>query len=235
MVFRRISSLKELPEMKLTVNTGRKPMTYEESIEAADLSSFDTSENSENMGSPKHKMEQRLSEIEITADEDEEDCESEIEERALILLGWDLSTTLTQALTNLSMSQINYPAKVLFKSAMPVITMFLGLYIFLMSGDQSTPQWTPYGLILVTCSLFGAHCSAALTTCCGALIAGVTFTARKAITLVLSFALFPNRNILTYEHIYGAIIFLAGLIIRSFLKNDNVNKFSGKLKANDVS
>lgn len=41
-----------------------------------------------------------------------------------------LCRTVTQELTNLSMTQINYPAKVLFKSINPVITMLLGLVVF---------------------------------------------------------------------------------------------------------
>jgi len=72
-------------------------------------------------------------------------------------------------MSNLSMSQINYPAKVLFKSANPVITLLIGvfyeekrypmsdyvvvllliigLYVFVSCGnDASTPQSTRLGM-----------------------------------------------------------------------------------------
>ena len=219
----------------------------------------------------------------------------------------------TQALTNLSMTEVNYPAKVLFKSAMPVVTMVVGvlwfrkkyqlydyivvfllvvgLYIFLCSNTGSAPQWTSYGLFLSLVSLLGsslvpilqeywllkynashgeilaysfygstvlslalsiisgelregirflhdrgsstiwlsyslfvlfgfigAHFAAALTSSFGALLSGITLTARKAVTLGLSFALFPTRNVLSVHHVVGAAVFLAGLLVRSFAK-----------------
>ena len=39
--------------------------------------------------------------------------------------------TVSQGLTNYSMTQINYPAKVLFKSATPIINMLIGMYVML--------------------------------------------------------------------------------------------------------
>jgi len=36
----------------------------------------------------------------------------------------------TQVLTNLSMVEINYPAKVMFKSALPIVTMIIGFFCF---------------------------------------------------------------------------------------------------------
>jgi hypothetical protein len=42
-----------------------------------------------------------------------------------------LLKTISQVLTNIAMRQINYPAKVLFKSANPIITMFIGIYLFI--------------------------------------------------------------------------------------------------------
>ena len=41
-----------------------------------------------------------------------------------------LTKTMAQGLSNLSMTQISYPAKVLFKSANPIVTIFLGLVWF---------------------------------------------------------------------------------------------------------
>jgi drug/metabolite transporter (DMT)-like permease len=38
--------------------------------------------------------------------------------------------TASQGLSNLSMTQINYPAKTLFKSANPIITIFIGVFWF---------------------------------------------------------------------------------------------------------
>ena len=77
------------------------------------------------------------------------------------------------------MAHINYPAKVLFKSANPIVTMIFGLcwfgkkyafrdYIvvlllvlglyFFMNGTskEDSPKGTRYGIFLVTMSLFGS-------------------------------------------------------------------------------
>ena len=224
--------------------------------------------------------------------------------------------SFTQALTNLSMTEINYPAKVLFKSTTPVITMIIGsvwfrktyrlsdyivvgmlvigLYVFLCNNSQNAPEWSSLGLFYAIVSLFGssmlpilqeywmlrysathdemlcysfygstiisffltlyvgelwsgidflhktgtidrwfyyflfiifgfigAHCTVALTATFGALVSGITLTARKAVTLGLSFALFPSRNILGVNHILGACIFISGLIFRAFLKESS--------------
>lgn len=85
--------------------------------------------------------------------------------------------TASQGLSNLSMTEINYPAKVLFKSANPVITMCLGilwwgktyppsdylvvallltgLYIFITSHDNasSIPNSSPLGVFYVLVSM----------------------------------------------------------------------------------
>ena len=229
------------------------------------------------------------------------------------------SKTATQGLSNLSMTQINYPAKVLFKSANPIITMFigiiwfkkgyprrdyivvcllvLGLYVFMSGGSTSTPQGTTYGIILVCLSMFGSasvpmiqeHCmnkynasaeeliymqyigssivsfllsltsgefftgisfliskgtfsvwisfiafcsfgfaganfSTVLTQHFGSLANGITSTFRKALTLCLSFALFPDRNKLSIQHLFGACIFFSGLIIRVLSKTSPTEK-----------
>jgi len=90
-----------------------------------------------------------------------------------------------QGMSNLSMSQINYPAKVLFKSANPVITLLIGvlyeekrypmsdylvvlllivgLYIFVSCGNDgnetsssTTPQSTRLGIFYVLLSMLGS-------------------------------------------------------------------------------
>jgi hypothetical protein len=57
----------------------------------------------------------------------------------------------------------------------------------------------------------------------GSLVNGITNTARKAVTLALSFALFPERNSLEFHHIFGGCIFFCGLIVRTVMK-DNTEK-----------
>ena len=52
---------------------------------------------------------------------------------------------------------------------------------------------------------------------------GITNTARKAVTLALSFALFPERNSLEFHHVFGGCIFFCGLIVRTVMK-DNTEK-----------
>jgi hypothetical protein len=235
--------------------------------------------------------------------------------------------TLTQGFTNLAMTQINYPAKTLFKSANPIITMLIGivwfrktypvrdylvvlllvigLYLFI-NGDSSNanamPSCTSLGIFYITVGMFGAasipmiqeHCmlsynatveellyhsfvgstlmafvlsvitgeffagvsfllsrgdggtwcifvafctvgfiganfGTSLTQRFGSLVNGITNTARKAVTLALSFLLFPERNHLTSNHILGAVVFFSGLVLRSFMK-DKAHKTSGPSK-----
>ncbi len=221
--------------------------------------------------------------------------------------------TGAQGMSNLSMTQINYPAKVLFKSATPIITMIigllwfkktypmrdyivvlllvLGLYVFVTGDATASPQSTKLGIFYVTVSMFGSaaipmiqeHCmvtyhssiedllyhtflgsaiasfvmscvtgellegvlfllrtgslhawfimfaftmfgfvgtnfSAGLTLQYGALVNGITNTFRKALTLGLSFLLFPERNLLTNQKIFGSVIFFCGLLVRIFSK-----------------
>jgi hypothetical protein len=224
-----------------------------------------------------------------------------------------LVRTGAQGMSNLSMTQINYPAKVLFKSASPIVTMIigllwfrktyplrdyivvallvLGLYIFITGDATASPQSTKLGIFYVTISLFGSagipmiqeHCmltynssiedllyhtflgsaiasllascvtgefwqgvmfllrtgslhawfimfaftvfgfigtnfSAGLTLQYGALVNGITNTFRKALTLGLSFLLFPERNTVTHQKVLGSVIFFCGLLVRIFSK-----------------
>jgi adenosine 3'-phospho 5'-phosphosulfate transporter B3 len=219
----------------------------------------------------------------------------------------------TQGLANMAMGHINYPAKTLFKSAMPCATIFigtifmrkkypwrdymvvflliLGLYIFL-SGNSKQPQANIYGIFVITVSLFlgaavpmvqehcmhtynseplemvyfsslggtiacllaswplgdftrglsfmlyeqlpvdgprfpysalflfcasaylGAQFSAVMTLHFGALTNGITSTCRKIMTLVISFVLFPERNVLAVQHLLGSAIFFGGIVVK---------------------
>lgn len=225
--------------------------------------------------------------------------------------------TLTQGFANLCMSQINYPAKVLFKSANPVVTMVigllwfrksyalrdyvvvfllvLGLYLFITTDKNAAPQSTWQGILYVSLSMFfgasvpmiqehcmtrygatveellyysflgstvfsfvfaalvgelipgfqflyetgtlhmtlifvvftsvgfyGANFSTLLTQRFGSLVNGIANTVRKAITLGLSFALFPERNVLTIHHIVGATVFMMGLLLRILFKENSL-------------
>jgi len=240
---------------------------------------------------------------------------------------------LAQVLTNMSMTHINYPAKVLFKSSIPVAQMviglsclgrrypvrdylvisllFVGLYTFI-TGNPKQPDASGWGIFLVTCSMLmaasvpmvqehcmitygstptemlyfsfmggaaisaivaivmgefhqgiafmysqdarllpdgphsavgvheydqaenpwlalfmfstlgylGAHCSTAITQHFGSLLNGITNTARKATSLSLSYFMFPDEHVLTWQHVVGSAIFFAGLVVRAVGKGD---------------
>ena len=86
--------------------------------------------------------------------------------------------TATQGFTTACMTHINYPAKVLFKSANPIVTMLigllwfrktyavrdyvvvallvLGLYVFMNGDTNASPKGTRYGIFLVVLSMFGS-------------------------------------------------------------------------------
>ena len=85
-------------------------------------------------------------------------------------------------------------------------------------NDGLEPTWSIHGKILTmvlfsTTGFFGSSCSAAITKSFGALTMSITSTARKATTIFLSFALFPNEC--TNEHIFGIILFIASLVTKS--------------------
>lgn len=69
----------------------------------------------------------------------------------------------------------------------------------------------------VFCSVgfLGMTCVAALTKRFGAITAAITATIRKAMTILLSYILFPSEKVLTLGHVLGAGIFIAGLFIRA--------------------
>jgi hypothetical protein len=60
---------------------------------------------------------------------------------------------------------------------------------------------------------FGSSCSAAITKQFGALTMSITSTARKAMTLFLSFLLF--KNVCTTEHVSGIVLFICALTAKS--------------------
>ena len=84
------------------------------------------------------------------------------------------------------------------------------------------PTWSVAGkaIILIlfsTMGFFGSSCAAAITKEFGALTMSITSTARKATTLFLSFAVFGNDC--TPQHVWGIVLFLAALIMKSIRAN----------------
>ncbi|KAL7553156.1 hypothetical protein ACHAWF_017725 [Thalassiosira exigua] len=84
--------------------------------------------------------------------------------------------------------------------------------------EGSDPTWTVSSKLLVmalfsTTGFLGSSCSAAITKSFGALTMSITSTARKATTIFLSFALFPNEC--TWEHVGGIVLFVASLVAKS--------------------
>ena len=73
-------------------------------------------------------------------------------------------------------------------------------------------------IVLFSCmGFFGGSCSAAITKNFGALTMSITSTARKAMTLFLSFFLF--NNICTMQHILGVVIFITALTAKSLRRS----------------
>lgn len=71
-----------------------------------------------------------------------------------------------------------------------------------------------------TLGIFGGSCAAAITKRFGALAMSITTTTRKAATIFISFALFPNAC--TSEHILGVLIFVFGLLLKAGLCNEQM-------------
>merc|ERR1711871_1240094 len=67
--------------------------------------------------------------------------------------------------------------------------------------------------VFAACGFCGVSSVAALTKRFGALAAAITTTARKALTLVLSFAFFPKPFL--PGHFFGIILFVGGLVLKS--------------------
>eukprot|EP00622_Pseudochattonella_farcimen_P000298 FR734753.1.p1 GENE.FR734753.1~~FR734753.1.p1 ORF type:complete len:167 (+),score=14.28 FR734753.1:3-503(+) len=93
---------------------------------------------------------------------------------------------------------------------------------------HSTP-WGPAKIFVVllifsVCGFFGVSCVTALTKRFGALTAALTTTARKTVTIMLSFLLFPKP--VGIGHFVGAMMFLAGLAMKSRLKSLEPKKYA---------
>lgn len=70
-------------------------------------------------------------------------------------------------------------------------------------------------MLFAGAGFLGVSCVAALTKRFGALHSAITTTARKAVTLMLSFVVFPNKPF-SVQHGVGAAVFIIGLVV-SFL------------------
>ncbi len=86
-------------------------------------------------------------------------------------------------------------------------------------SNSDVRSWGVWSKFLVIClfssaGFFGSSCSALITKEFGALTMSITSTARKAMTLFLSFALF--NNVCTWEHISGILLFITALVAKSF-------------------
>lgn len=245
-------------------------------------------------------------------------------------VGLALSHASMQALSNMAMHYLNYPAKVLFKSCRVIPTMLFGVIVFgktysriewiamsllvcglimFMQADMHTsPDMNPFGMLLIGCSLLldagilnvqehcfskfgcdedeivivsyaggsvallvlclgtgelssaisfiqspmvgsagyavaslaalstcgfcGVVCVTALTRRFGALVAALTTTVRKALTLVISFTLFPNP--VESGHIFGGCLFVLGIFLKATSRKKNKKELK-KLPVNEVT
>lgn len=78
---------------------------------------------------------------------------------------------------------------------------------------QQGAQATACLVVFCSCGYFGVTCVAALTKKFGALVSTMTTTARKAMTLFLSFFLFPKPA--TPMHVLGGLLFVVGLTVKA--------------------
>lgn len=113
-----------------------------------------------------------------------------------------------------------------------------GSYEEIMVGTGTLSTWTSWKKIAIlilfsTTGFLGSSCSACITREYGALTMSITSTARKATTLFLSFAFF--KNVCTWEHILGIIIFISSLVFKSLGKGHKSNKKWRKSKTSAPS
>ncbi len=84
-----------------------------------------------------------------------------------------------------------------------------------------------------TLGIFGGSCACAITKRFGALAMSITTTTRKAATIFLSFALFPNAC--TPEHITGVLIFVFGLLLKGGLCNqERISSMRASIKSRSL-
>jgi len=81
-----------------------------------------------------------------------------------------------------------------------------------------TSGWTSHAKIIAvllfsTTGILGSSCASAITKQFGAITMSLTSTARKSITLFLSFALFPNQC--TRGHLAGIVLFMISLVMKA--------------------
>eukprot|EP01041_Mallomonas_annulata_P001917 gene1917-3725_t len=83
-----------------------------------------------------------------------------------------------------------------------------------------------FGLFMAfSCAGFlGVSCLAALTKRFGALTSAITSVVRKGLTLMLSYIAFPDGKTLTIWHVFGALIFMGSLLLKSVSKPSKIMK-----------
>lgn len=67
-------------------------------------------------------------------------------------------------------------------------------------------------MLFASAGFLGVSCVGALTKRFGALPSAITTTARKAVTLLLSFVVFPNKPF-SLQHGIGSAVFIFGLVV----------------------
>jgi UAA transporter family len=98
--------------------------------------------------------------------------------------------------------------------------MLEGVFFLMNQGDFS--KFLSF-FSFCTFGFFSAVCGTVLTKHFGSLVLAIVSNARKAMTLGLSFLLFPERNVFTSHHLLGSSIFFIGVIIRMVAKSDLKN------------
>ncbi|CAM9647254.1 unnamed protein product [Ectocarpus sp. 13 AM-2016] len=100
----------------------------------------------------------------------------------------------------------------------------------LVSGCMFLHEKGPRALVAVMlycgAGFLGGSCAVALTKRFGALHSAITTTARKAVTLMLSFAYFQKA--FTPQHLVGATVFMIGLMTKIFGKQSKSSEQEGK-------
>lgn len=121
----------------------------------------------------------------------------------------------------------------IFSLVLATLNGELGAGINFLINNGSVPTWLAF-IAFCTFGFAGANFSTALTQHYGSLVNGISNTFRKALTLALSFLLFPDRNHLTPHKIFGVIVFFCGLLLRVFMKGEsNIKVKSGESSQND--
>lgn len=95
--------------------------------------------------------------------------------------------------------------------------------LLFISTKSSLPLWGTF-LLYNSLSFSGMQFGGFITARFGALTLAVTNTSRKALSIALSFACFPERNHLQSQHMYGAVVFFSGALLRTVLKESPEGK-----------